>query len=266
MANFSGKAFSLSFFSKIEKINFMIHNSSKAPVLIKKISINLWSLRDEIEARIHEEITQTGSEEVDLIKIKNQYSKSAVNNVVELKTGTDLDNSEDEMARAMRGEEPAAEDSAPTEVKSDEENSTNIVSINQNQIEVTLSPPPIPSEKIHKGKTILSEITMDKMFLFTNKFFTEGQSVVIQFCIPKTFILNADVLYCRPYNLKSKIISENNFAYRVMLRFTFLKDGERALLRQFLQSVEPDFQAEVKPQQAEKEAESGFDELDDLGL
>jgi len=254
---------------KIERIISMIHNSSKAPVLIKKISIKLWTLRDEIEARIQEEISSDENKEVDLVKIKGLYTKSVNNNVVALKSGNELDNSEDEMAKAMRGEEVAEEPTdKPTEETSDsaESGETNIISINQNQIEVSLTPPNIPQEKIHRGKTILSEITMDKMFLFTNKFFTEGQSIVVQFCIPKSFILNADVLYCRPYNLKSKIISENSFSYRVMLRFTFLKEGERALLRQFLQSVEPEFQAEVKTQSSEKESESGFDELDDLGL
>ncbi len=84
-------------------------------------------------------------------------------------------------------------------------NEDNIISI---AIE---SPVNLSDDKISKGKTILSEIGMEKMFFFSSKAFTEGQSIVIQFCIPKTFIVNADVIYCRPFNIKSRIISQNNY-------------------------------------------------------
>lgn len=106
------------------------------------------------------------------------------------------------------------------------------------------------------------------MFFFSNKAFTEGQSIVIQFCIPKTFIVNADVIYCRPFNIKSRIISQNNYTHRMLIRFNFLKEGERALLRQFIQSIEPDVTKIVKKAANEdaESAEGDFNELDDLGL
>lgn len=243
----------------------MIHNSSNDPVLIKKISLKIWSLRDEIEMRIQEELTKNPEAELNLEAIKDAYSKktSGTNNVVALKSGTDLDNSEDEMARAMRGEEVE-------EKPEGEASENNVVELNAqaNTIEIEQSPPPISEEKISKGKTVLSEINMEKMFFFCNKPFTEGQSIVVQFCIPKMFILNADILYCRPFNLKSRIISQNNYNYRVLVKFTFLKEGERALLRQFIQSIEPDLSKfEKKPEKEGGEGDdSGFGELDDLGL
>ena len=251
----------------------MIHHSSKAPVLIKKISLKIWSLRDEIEGRIQEKIATDGEENINIDEIKGLYSKNApANNVVELKSGAQLDDSEDEMARAMReasGEEAPLE---PSEENPSTEES-NVVELNSgdaadsNIIEISLTPPPISDEKIARGKTVLSEITMDKMFFFTNKAFTEGQSVVIQFCIPKMFIMNADVLYCRPFNLKSRIISQNSYNYRVLIRFSFLKAGERALLRQFIQSIEPDLsKMEESTTAASGDGDSGFSELDDLGF
>ena len=54
----------------------------------------------------------------------------------------------------------------------------------------------------------------------------------------------------------------------MLVKFNFLKEGERALLRQFIQSIEPDMTKSAKKAPAE-EAESGgsdFNELDDLGL
>ena len=158
------------------------------------------------------------------------------------------------------------------ETSSDE--TDNVVSLgssnnkaDENIISISLDAPHIAEDKVSKGKTVLSEISMDKMFFFCNKPFTEGQSIVIQFCIPKSFIVNADILYCRPFNLKSRIISQNNYTHRALIRFNFLKEGERALLRHFLQSVEPVVVKQEKKAEAQKNDDGGdFNELDDLGL
>lgn len=261
----------------------MIHNSSSDPVLIKKISLKIWSLRDEIESRIQEkldagEIVPEGLEK-SLIDLREQYTSKKKaennNNVVPMIGDAPVpdDGGEDEMAKAMaeainsEGEEESAE-AAPA----DEANPDNVVSLaahaNAQEIQIGIEAPHLDDSKISKGKTVLSEISMEKMFFFSNRSFTEGQSIVIQFCIPKTFIMNADVLYCRPFNIKSRIISQNNYTHRMLVKFNFLKEGERALLRQFIQSIEPDVPKVIKKAEAEVSEgnESGFDELDDLGL
>lgn len=261
----------------------MIHNSSSDPVLIKKISLKIWSLRDEIEARIQDKMAEgTSLEEQEILQIRELYtSKTATpNNVLSLKSNAELDTGDDEMARAMAAVEaeenaPEADDESEAEETKEEGNLDNLVAISpgvgssadQNIISISLDAPNISEDKVSKGKTVLSEISMEKMFFFCNKPFTEGQSIVIQFCIPKSFIVNADILYCRPFNLKSRIISQNNYTHRALIRFNFLKEGERALLRQFLQSIEPDVTKIVKKEETTKDDDgSDFNELDDLGL
>ena len=259
----------------------MIHNSSSDPVLIKKISLKIWSLRDEIEARVQSQI-ESGDVTPEILdtkisELQSEYTKKSgtTDNVLQLKTADDLPaDGEDEMAKAMAAAMDGGVDDAGAEgeAASDE---NNVVSMNgapavdNNVISIaTESPVNLSEDKISKGKTILSEIGMERMFFFSNKAFTEGQSIVIQFCIPKTFIVNADVIYCRPFNIKSRIISQNNYTHRMLIQFNFLKEGERALLRQFIQSIEPDVTKVVKKAPAE-ESDSGegdFGELDDLGL
>jgi hypothetical protein len=253
----------------------MIHNSSSDPVLIKKISLKIWSLRDEIESRLQDKIDEgVPPSEDDILQIRQQYTKNAFipDNVLNLKSVSELDNGEDEMAKAMAemnsGE--AAEEEVVEEAPEDTDKNTlpQEEPENKNVINISLNIPKIADEKISKGKTILSEISMDKMFFFCNKSFTEGQSIVIQFCIPKSFIINADILYCRTFNSKSRVISANNYTHRALIRFNFLKEGERALLRQFLQSIEPVFVKVDKKIDTSKESTDGsdFNELDDLGL
>ncbi|MBC7713986.1 MAG: hypothetical protein H7177_11650 [Rhizobacter sp.] len=269
----------------------MIHNSSSDPVLIKKISLKIWSLRDEIESRIQEKLDAGEMVpevlEERILELRGQYTKktSVPDNVIPLKTANDLPADDDDemakaMAAAMNGEEAdesAIEPAAPAEGEEDAPAENNVVGLNgapvataedTNLITIGIEAPNLPDDKVSKGKTILSEIGMEKMFFFSNKAFTEGQSIVIQFCIPKTFIVNADVIYCRPFNIKSRIISQNNYTHRMLIKFNFLKEGERALLRQFIQSIEPDMTKAVK-KVAVAEEDSGdgdFNELDDLGL
>src|SRR5690606_19530112 len=102
-----------------------------------------------------------------------------------------------------------------------------------------------------------------------NKQFTVGQSIVVEFMIPKRFSVNVDVAYCRAFNLKSRIISNQNFRYRVAAKFTFLKEGERTLLRQFIQSIEPEIQKQLPPKVTQGKQEGGdddFGDLDDLDI
>ncbi len=240
----------------------MIHNSSSDPVLIKKISLKIWSLRDEIEARLQEKLTAAPETDINIEEFRVQFLKSenSTSNLVALKTGADLDTSEDEMARAMAGgDDPEPEEPEATTPE------TLIPTENANIINIVFAHPVVPEEKIFNGKTVLSEISMEKMFFFCNKGFTEGQSIVLQFCIPKMFLMNADILYCRPYNMQSRIISKNKYIYRVLIKFTFLKEGERALLRQFIQSIEPDL-SKIETKEKSSKNEDDLSELDDLGL
>jgi hypothetical protein len=264
----------------------MIHNSSSDPVLIKKISLKIWSLRDEIESRIQAKIEsgEVAPEvlETVLSELRSEYTKKTPipDNVLQLKAGGELSQDEDAMARAMAEEAGEAGEDAPAAEESNEESNEEgteasteatkavMSSPQDNLINISTEPPNLSEDKISNGKSVLSEIEMEKMLFFSGKAYTEGQSIVIQFCIPKTFIVNADVLYCRPYNIKSRIISQNNYSYRMLVRFTFLKEGERALLRQFIQSIEPDVSKIVKKVETESSdsGDSDFGDLDDLGL
>lgn len=272
----------------------MIHNSSSDPVLIKKISLKIWSLRDEIESRIQDKLDagELVPEVLEdkIVELRHEYTKKSdlPDNVLplnQLKTSADLPaDGDDEMARAMaeamNGDADSSSDaesieaagkldSAEADMLSMIDSSTpKALETNNNIISIAIDTPNLAPEKISKGKTILAEIGMEKMLFFSNKAFTEGQSIVIQFCIPKSFIVNADVIYCRPFNIKSRIISQNNYTHRMLIRFNFLKEGERALLRQFIQSIEPDFTKVAKAPASENSEDGGsdFNELDDLGL
>lgn len=163
-----------------------IFNTSKDPVLLKKIPLRIWRLRDEIESLIQARYEKAGEKEkgVNIEDLTKEYSEST-------QETTDT-----------------------------------------NQPKVT-----IPEEKTSKGKAIISEIDMEGIKFFSSQSYLIGNSLVVEFQIPKSFRLNAVVLVNKAYDLKSKLISEKKLPYRIHLKWTFLKQNERILLREFLQSI-----------------------------
>lgn len=217
-----------------------ILGASKHPVLIKKISLSLWLLRDEVEAIIAKrlELSQGSSEKIDISQLTDEYAftlqaQSLAQKNIDANESDDLDTGEDEMAAALAAAAEGDEEEASSEGEGQ---------IGDSPIFVEQRKPILSPEKIISGSSFLAEINIDEMYLFAAKEFLIGQSIVIEFNIPRHFMINATVFYCRPYNMKSRIISNNPLPYRVGVKFTLSKDGERTLLREFLQSIEPDLE------------------------
>lgn len=258
----------------------MIYGNSTHPVLIKKINLRIWTLRDEIESTIQERIKSQGNEDLDLSDLVEEYKAKELKTQKPLSVvdGEKVEEDGEEMLEAMKeeaadGEEASAEQDESSEDSDDEgqgepEKQEKI----QENVKVLRRQPKLGQEKIYAGKMVLSEIDMENMYFFCDKNFPAGQSIVIDFNIPMRFVLNADVLYCRPYNMKSRIISANRLSYRVAVRFTFLKEGERTLLRNFIETIEPEIEEVMAPPpkmaKAKDQEDEGddFDEFDDLDL
>ncbi len=301
-----------------EKIKAMIHGNTNHPVNIKKISLRIWKLRDEVEAIVKAKVVNEGITDKKIIKkMFEDYYQNASSadslatptpalNIVDSNDG--LDDSEDAMAAALaetqnsemdegeaamaaaiaeangeqddgeaamaaaiaeaNGETTAA---TPTKAEDDIDNShiiklSKIEGVNgANRLYQQI--PEIDEDKIINAKTVLSEITMEGLHFFSSSPFLSGQSIVLDFLVPKRFVLNAEIVYSRPLNIKSRIISETRLTYRAFATFTFLKEGERTILRNFVQSIEPDIPEPVATPQASSESEEDdFDDLDDFDL
>ena len=244
----------------------MIYGSSNHPVLIKKINLKIWTLRDEIESIIQNRIDQSSAETLDLSDLVADYKKKELVTEAPLKlidgAKAEVDAGEDEMLKAMQ----EAESDEPKPIEEIESEASTATPL-EKSVQVLRRVPTLPAEKIYSGKMLLSEIDMQMIYFFGEQKFAEGQSIVLDFQIPMRFVMNADILYCRPYNMKSRIISANRLPYRIAARFTFLKEGERTLLRNFINSIEVDIEevAVIKKPKATESTES-FEDLDDFDL
>ena len=62
--------------------------------------------------------------------------------------------------------------------------------------------------------------------------------------------------------MKSRVISQSSLPFRTGIKFTFLKEGERTLLRNFIKSVEPDLEPEKATPNDDSEEESSGEDFD----
>ncbi len=245
-----------------------IFGRSQHPVIIKKIKINIWTLRDEIKAlmasRVHNE-KQRGNEVIEISDIIKVYSPASTNsaeggdnteaaNLAEAPAAAAdgslpdvaLDTSEDEMAKALAEEAKlknnpeAAATPEPTPVATVAPATPNNAPTGKITDDMILVKryPQLGEDKISNGVAILYDITINKIHIFSTRNFIAGQSIVIEFVIPDPFCITIEVLRCVKYNPSSRIISENKPSFRIIGKFLFMKKGERTQLRRFLQSID----------------------------
>ena len=223
-----------------ENTSMSILKGQKDPVILKKVPMRIWHLKDHLIAILKGRLEKSGG---DIEKIKD---------ISELKREfyygdkwLDLE----EISEEENGEEEKIEEG------------TKFTYYRRN-IE-------IPDEKMAHGKAILYEVNFDKIHFFCDERFFIGATIVLKLEIPKAYGISGIVVDCRPFDFDSKIISEIKYPYRVIAEFQFLKKGQATLLREFLKAIDPreikvleETEVEI-PTEPSEEAPPEIDETED---
>lgn len=247
----------------------MIHNKSAHPVEVKKISVRIWSLRDEIEAALNRRMKECEAAGVPLYieDIKKFYDLNTPDNVVPLSPTESVANLMQEMApEAQEAQEAPKAEPQEGELNKEVESlgqAEKIIAEQSSQGLETKKPNPILERPytrsapdlncITYGFVLLSDINMSHILVFTKDKFLHGQSVVVEFLIPQGFTMTASVTYCHYYAMRSRIISSQKPDYRLQLKYSYSTPGERDTLRKFLVSIEPQVSGEKR---SKKDSES----------
>ena len=170
----------------------MIHLASSAPVLVRKIDLRVWSLRDEVESILRKRLGE--DPRPDVRAVMDEYGDPGRGGA-----GRPKDGGGPVVLRQVR--------------------------------------PPLPPGRVHHGSVFISELQMDRIRFFSSAHFLEGQAVAMEFIVPERFIVNADVLHCHRYSMRSRVISPTTLSFRAVAEFSFLKRGERTLLRKLVRSI-----------------------------
>lgn len=245
----------------------MIYNRSGHPVEIKKISVRVWKLRDEIEAAIERRMRECEAAGVPLFieDIKKFYNLNMSaplteqDNVLQLRPAEGVNDlmesigeeAKDETVPEEAASIPESEEGDKTFVEAEkimeEQNLQGLETKKPNPILERPYQRQAPDmDKISYGFTLLSDVNMENALCFMKDSYLQGQSVVVEFLIPQSFMVTGEVLYCHHFAMRSRIISSTKPDYRVQNKFTYSIPGERDSLRRFLKSVEPTIVTEKK--------------------
>lgn len=270
----------------------MIYNRSPHPVEVKKISIRMWTLRNEIEAAIGRRIKECEAAGVPLYidDIKNFYNMTPgvpltdQSNVLQLPTANKSDDGINSLMESLAPQAAPEEKSPEAPADATPEGQTaegqpadsktfteaeEIIAEQKLQGLDTNKPNPILQRpyqrqapdlnKVSYGFSLLSDINMEHFLTFTKDNFLQGQSVIVEFLIPQNFMMTAEINYCHHYARTSRIISSAKPDFRVQCKFKYEMTGERDNLRNFLKSVQPNLPEPKKKAKKESEEDSlGF--------
>ena len=256
---------------KMKDNNNMIFGNTHHPVEIKKISLRIWKLRDEIEqslADAHQETDpEKRQEKIKLIEKTYTNLNGSIAEVIALNEESNTNSKKD--VTAPEDEEMSSTDDDPQidseallgdETPEDKPEDKPEPTENSNLIPFTTQSPELPADKISEGVCLLVDIDMQDILFFSKDYFIEGQSVVIEFMVPSKFNVIAEITRSVNYNLKSRIISESRPSYRLAARLKLVRPGDRTLMRKFLASIQPDIPKDKK--KVERNQDKG--DLDDF--
>ena len=115
------------------------------------------------------------------------------------------------------------------------------------------------------GFVLLSDIQMDQILFFSNRPYIHGQNIIVEFVIPKPFNIMIEVTMTSQVGRTSKVITANSNPNRIAGKIIYKFPGERALLREFLQSIEPEI-PEPPKKLKKPDNDDDDDDFDDLGF
>lgn len=291
---------------KVEIFSFLLENTymsniinkSNHPVEVKRINIRVWKLRDEIEKAIAKRIEENGgsADGLDIEDIRAYYTRSKPkylnandddDNVVPIgadgvdSSGNEMDDDAMAMKAALQGgdeesgEEGDDSESEESEASDEDDEAAKLAAemlgdqgneSSSNSSDSTLTRAIPDGEKLSSGFSLLSDINMENIVFFSQQGYTFGQNIALQFLIPNRFIISAEVTSCLNMNRRSKIISKTKPNFRVEATITYLWEGERTNLRDFLKSVEPDIPPPPKKMKRLDTDDEDDDEFEDLGF
>lgn len=103
--------------------------------------------------------------------------------------------------------------------------------------------PPLKRSQIADGSLALMDLHASGLSCFSTQEYLGGQTIVVEFIVPRPFFITGEVLECRQYNRKSKVISKSPLIYRLHAKWTYRMPGERTILKRFLNSINTQLQS-----------------------
>lgn len=89
------------------------------------------------------------------------------------------------------------------------------------------------TKQIVDSRVFLNDLSPTGVGCFTNTHVDKGENISLVIEQPRHLFVKGQVLWCTPYTMSTKILSQETFKYRVGIKFIFADEEEKAALRKF---------------------------------
>jgi hypothetical protein len=90
---------------------------------------------------------------------------------------------------------------------------------------------------VTSARVLLNDISPKGMGLFSASPFLPGTEIALTLSSPRQVYLRGRVAWCQEYDVDSKILSKNQFSYRVGIEFLFDSEAEEKSLKAFCEEI-----------------------------
>ncbi|MBI3544153.1 MAG: PilZ domain-containing protein [Deltaproteobacteria bacterium] len=93
------------------------------------------------------------------------------------------------------------------------------------------------TKTIAESRVFLNDMSPTGVGCFTNVAIDKGETVSLVIEQPKHLFVKGEIMWCSPYTLSTKILTQAEFKYRVGIKFCFDSDEEKAALKKFCEDL-----------------------------
>jgi len=93
------------------------------------------------------------------------------------------------------------------------------------------------TKEVANSRVFLNDMSPTGVGCFTNIPIEKGEVISLVIEQPRHLFVKGQVLWCSPYSMSTKVLSQETFKFRVGIKFSFTDDEEREAIKKFCQDL-----------------------------
>ena len=96
------------------------------------------------------------------------------------------------------------------------------------------------TKEVADSRVFLNDLSPTGVGCFVNVAIEKGEAVSIVIEQPKHLYVKGQVMWCAPYTMSTKVLSAEQFKYRVGIKFSFDSEDEKSALKKYCEELYSD--------------------------
>jgi hypothetical protein len=93
------------------------------------------------------------------------------------------------------------------------------------------------TKEVVECRVFLSDLSADGVGCFSNLSLDKGEVIALVIEQPKNLFVKGEIAWCQPYSLDTKVISTENFKFRMGIKFLFDEPEEKRAIQNYINEL-----------------------------